>query len=131
MKIYMFRTVPVSTIRSFHCTYSSGIRHKYRVSFQNKFENLVHIVSFIIRNLSRCTVTWTSNFMDNVIQWMSAGLLQYVELHKFVSRFRRKVVAPFSWWIRAFTLTNSVILHIQAGYQDIPLKLWNEPSYKV
>ena len=31
-----------------------------RVSFQNKFEKLVHLVDFIIRNLSRCTVTWTS-----------------------------------------------------------------------
>ena len=28
--------------------------------FQNKFEKLVHLVGFIIRNLSRCTVTWTS-----------------------------------------------------------------------
>jgi len=23
----------------------------------------VHLVGFIIRNLSRCTVTWTSNFI--------------------------------------------------------------------
>jgi hypothetical protein len=29
--------------------------------FKNKFEKLVHLVSFIIRNLSRCTVTWTSD----------------------------------------------------------------------
>ena len=28
---------------------------------KNKFEKLVHLVGFIIRNLSRCTVTWTSN----------------------------------------------------------------------
>jgi len=27
----------------------------------NKFEKLVHLVGFIIRNLTRCTVTWTSN----------------------------------------------------------------------
>ena len=32
-----------------------------RVSFQNKFEKLVHLVGFIIRNLSRCTVSWTSD----------------------------------------------------------------------
>ena len=31
-----------------------------RISFQNKFEKLVHLVEFIIRNLSRCTVTRTS-----------------------------------------------------------------------
>jgi len=30
-----------------------------RVSFQNKFEMLVNLVGFIIRNLSRCTATWT------------------------------------------------------------------------
>jgi len=28
---------------------------------KNKFENLVHPVGFIIRNLTWCTVTWTSN----------------------------------------------------------------------
>ena len=28
---------------------------------KNKFEKLVHLIDFIIRNLSRCTVTWTSN----------------------------------------------------------------------
>jgi len=27
---------------------------------KNKFEKLVYLVGFIIRNLSRCTVTWTS-----------------------------------------------------------------------
>ena len=27
---------------------------------KNKFEKLVHLVGFIIRNLTRCTVTWTS-----------------------------------------------------------------------
>jgi len=34
-----------------------------RVSFQNKFEKSVHLVGFIIRNLSRSTVTWTSKSM--------------------------------------------------------------------
>ena len=28
---------------------------------KNKFKKLVHVVDFIIRNLSWCTVTWTSN----------------------------------------------------------------------
>ena len=40
-----------------------------RVSFQNKFEKLVHLVGFIIRNLSRCTVTWMSNSFDYWTQW--------------------------------------------------------------
>ena len=35
------------------------------VKFQskNKFEKLVYLVGFVIRNLSRCTVTWTSNLL--------------------------------------------------------------------
>ena len=32
---------------------------------KNKFEKLVHLVGFILRNLSRCTVTWTSNSYHN------------------------------------------------------------------
>jgi hypothetical protein len=28
---------------------------------KNKFEKLVHLVGFTVRNLSLCTVTWTSN----------------------------------------------------------------------
>jgi len=27
MKLYMFRRVPLSIIRSFHCTHSSGVYH--------------------------------------------------------------------------------------------------------
>jgi len=29
---------------------------------KNKFEKLVHLVGFYNKNLSRCTVTWTSNY---------------------------------------------------------------------
>ena len=109
IKLYMFRTVPLSIIRSFHCTHSNGICHTgllkaceqdrdrtpswsclqavrrpvwhipllcvqwkipddvqtncpIHVEFHSKntFEKLVHLVGFIIRNLTRCTVTWTS-----------------------------------------------------------------------
>ena len=37
-----------------------------RVEFhsKNKFEKSVHLVGFIIRNLSGCTVTWTSDFKN-------------------------------------------------------------------
>jgi hypothetical protein len=34
---------------------------------KNKFEKLVHLVGFIIRNLSRCTVTWTSSSLQNQV----------------------------------------------------------------
>jgi len=63
----------------FPCTHSSGIYHTGLLCVQGKtpgqrnclkhvefhskniFEKLVHLVGFIIRNLSRCMVTWTSN----------------------------------------------------------------------
>jgi hypothetical protein len=33
---------------------------------KNKFDKLVHLVGFIIRNLTQCMVTWTSNM--NIVQ---------------------------------------------------------------
>jgi hypothetical protein len=109
-KLYMFRTVPLSTIGNFslytqqwYMTYtfvdilragsgwnivpscsqavSKSVCHiallcvlwkipdggqrncPKHVEFpsKNKFERLVHLVWFIVRNLSRCTVAWTSN----------------------------------------------------------------------
>ena len=92
MKLYMFRTVPLSIIRSFPLytqqyiqimlTAASSCQHNLYVLLcvqwntpddgqrncpkhvefhsKNKFEKSVHLVGFIIRNLSRCTVTWTS-----------------------------------------------------------------------
>jgi hypothetical protein len=49
---------------------------------KNKFEKLVHLVGFIIRNLSRCTVTWTSNTLFPII---------------FRDDFRRNIVeTPYS-----------------------------------
>jgi hypothetical protein len=98
MKLYMFRTVPLSMIRSvsvytqqwcmsyrFEQAVSKPVWHipllcvqwntpdhgqrkcPKHVEFhpKNKFEKLVHIVGLIIRNLSRCTVTWTSKWFDS------------------------------------------------------------------
>jgi hypothetical protein len=48
-----------------------------RVLFQNKFEKLVHLVGFIIRNLSRCTATWTSNLCSSVMSETLAFLLRF------------------------------------------------------
>jgi len=35
------------------------VRKHVEFHSKNKFEKLVHLVGFIIRNLARCTVTWT------------------------------------------------------------------------
>jgi hypothetical protein len=37
---------------------------------KKKFEKLVHLVGFILRNLSRCTVTWTSAYYQISVDWM-------------------------------------------------------------
>jgi len=118
MKLYMFRTVPLSIIRSsslytqqwymslkfadslragpgwnilillascpqtsmiYHCcVYSEKLlmidrgtlRNMQSFISKNKFEKLVHTVGFIIRNLTRCTVTWTSNTYES--KWRKA-----------------------------------------------------------
>jgi hypothetical protein len=44
---------------------------------KNKFENLVHLVCFIIRNVSRCTVTRTSNRTDTIRYHREEGLIYY------------------------------------------------------
>jgi hypothetical protein len=105
MKLYMFRTVPLSIMRSFalytqqwymSCSLRAGwdvpswscsqavskpVWHipllcvQWKISYdgqrncpkhvefhsKNKFEKVVHLVGFIIGNLTQCTVTWTSN----------------------------------------------------------------------
>ena len=39
-----------------------------------KFEKFVHLVGFIIRNLSRCTVTWTSNSAYVLVHKIASSL---------------------------------------------------------
>jgi hypothetical protein len=46
---------------------------------KNKFEKFVHLVGFIIRNLSRCTVTWTSNSRSSMYE-VSSSLLYFLPL---------------------------------------------------
>jgi hypothetical protein len=108
MKLYMFRTVPLSIVRRFslytqqwymsyrfadslraglgwNCVIQEPVWHipllcvqwkspddgqrTKHVEFhsKNKFEKLVYLVGFIIRNLTRCTVTWTSNSFRQLV----------------------------------------------------------------
>ena len=98
MKLYMFRTVPLSIIRSFSLyaqqwymsqAVSKPVWHipllcvQWKTSddgqkncpkhvefhFKNKFEKSVHLVSFVIRNLSRCAVTWKSSIRDILLSF--------------------------------------------------------------
>ena len=73
IKLYLFGTVPLSIIRRFslYDVYhdsekppDDGRRNcPKHVEFysKNKFEKLVYLLGFFYKNLSRCTVTWTSN----------------------------------------------------------------------
>ena len=56
----MTYTIVVCTVKN-SWWWTEELSEKCRVSVQNKFEKLVHLVGFIIRNVTRCTVTWTSN----------------------------------------------------------------------
>ena len=58
---YMSYTIAVCTVKN-SWWWRQKLSETSRVSIQNKnFEKLAHLVGSIIRNLSRCTVTWTSN----------------------------------------------------------------------
>jgi hypothetical protein len=55
----MTYTIAVCTVKN--CWWwKEELSETCRFSFGNKFGKLMHLVVFIIRNLSRCTVTWTS-----------------------------------------------------------------------
>ena len=125
MKIYMFREVPLSVIRSFSlytqqwcmsyrlcwplvsrsiCSCSQAVSKPVwhipllcvqwktpndgqrnfpkLVDFhsKNKFEKLVHLVGFILRNLSRCTVTWTSKMYMHVLDDIKIDGIEFVDV---------------------------------------------------
>jgi hypothetical protein len=51
---------------------------------KNKFEKLVHLVGFIIRNLTQCTITWPSNNNPLLPKYsVSVISVAWHELHKF------------------------------------------------
>jgi len=56
----MTYTIAVCTVKN-SWWWTEELSKTCRVSFQNKFEKLVHLVGYIVRNLTRCTVTWTSS----------------------------------------------------------------------
>ena len=93
----------------FHCKHSKPVWHipllcvqwktpddgqrncPKRVQFhsKNKFEKLVHLVGFLIRNLSRCTVTWTSNSADiNYSYDLKVKRIELGRLNKKLKFFR-------------------------------------------
>jgi len=53
---------------------------------RDKFEKLVHLVGFIRRNLSRCTVTWTSSVFCYFVLWLTNAQLFHKLTHSYMFR---------------------------------------------
>jgi hypothetical protein len=51
---------------------------------KHKFVKLVHLVGFIIRNLSRCTVTWTSDYLRVFQNTKHRKKISLAAIHKTV-----------------------------------------------
>jgi hypothetical protein len=75
MKLCMFRTIAMCTVKISRWQ-TEELSETCRVSFQSKFEKLGHLVGYIVRNLSRCAVTWTSN----VIWAKQVGVVEHPRL---------------------------------------------------
>ena len=69
LKLHMFRTVPLSIIRSF------SLNTHVEFQSKNKFEKLVRLVGFIVRNLSWCVVTWTSKTCHTLFRLMNIKII--------------------------------------------------------
>jgi len=59
----------------------------------------VYLVAFVIRNLSQCTVTWTSSLWD-------------IKTGRFISHARRELQIPQTtmWEILHFWLASSLVM---------------------
>jgi hypothetical protein len=62
---------------------------------KNKFEKLVHLVGFIIGNLTRCMVTWTSNLTESNL------VLKFIPLICSSLATMMAVLAASGYWCRA------------------------------
>jgi hypothetical protein len=56
--ILMTYTIATCTLKN---SWTEELSETFRVPFQNKFDKLVHLVGWTMKNITRCTVTWTSN----------------------------------------------------------------------
>jgi hypothetical protein len=69
----MTHTIAVCTVDN-SWWWTEELSETCRVLSQNKnFEKLVHLFGYIIRNLSRCTVTWTSNAVDSILIYLGGN----------------------------------------------------------
>ena len=84
--VCMTHTIAVCTVKN-SWWWTEELSETCRISFQNKFEKLVHLVGFIVSNSSRCTVTWTSNLRVTYEVWGNF----WSNLHRPISKSVFKV----------------------------------------
>jgi len=79
---------------------------------KNKFEKLVHLVGFIIKNLSRCTVTWTSNYFHSqskFIFWLKTQFPEHSCEAPILEESVETTPPVLSSWAHSVLSSNSAI----------------------
>ena len=69
LQTVMTYTIAVCTVK-YSSWWTEELSETCKVSFQNKIEKLMHLIGFIIWNLSWCTVTWTSKLGCASYSWL-------------------------------------------------------------
>jgi len=121
---------------------------------KNKFQKLVHLFGFIIRNLTRCTVTWTSDSKINEDVWepraekkntwmqakwnsvtSSQGALSFVSLTNILKMIIPKYMKPgrrslYSGWATGLTINVSITGKGKRffPFPKPPRQVWNPPN---
>jgi len=87
------------------------LKHVEFYSKTKTFERLVHLVGFIIRNLSRCTATWTSN--------KKVSQTKRMDLHVCLPS-RARVVSSHVYFPLCSTISNSGSLYQHFWSSTLP-----------
>ena len=98
MKLYMFWSVPRPKHVEFHS--------------KNKFEKLVHLVGFIIKNLTR--------FMDTWVSKIRMKLLKYLSSHCYEGAYMKYVMV----WLRQWTVILYHWMGIQVSNSGTKIESW-------
>jgi hypothetical protein len=98
LKTCMTYTIAVCTVKN-SCWWTEELPETCRVSFQNKFEKLAHLVGFIIRNFKgswsvRCVSHWKSPPMFAKVSLVPIYRKLETLLYAFITQLNRTGVIP-------------------------------------
>jgi hypothetical protein len=85
---------------------------------KNEFEKLVHLVGFIIRNLARCTVTWTSKLTASVI-YFNTSIILILEGDKSWSIRSNVQAHPLFWGLYGLVKKHLEVINFTSSYDNI------------